>query len=105
MNEVHHHFISTALDALLAEHQDISPEERVLALFQRCVAEVPAYRQFVESHDIKPAEIKSYQALPLMNKANYIQAHCRIPLRISFYGNLKLRIRVSVALFKPLGMA
>ncbi len=77
-DDIFHHFISTPLDKLLAEHQAVKPEAKVLALFHRCVAEVPAYRRFLEAHGIKPAEITSYsafRALPLMAKANYIQAY------------------------------
>jgi phenylacetate-CoA ligase len=73
MNDTRQNFISTPLDALLAEHQAISPEEKVLAQFQRCVAEVPAYRHFLGSRGINPAGITSYgafQALPLMSKVN-----------------------------------
>jgi hypothetical protein len=33
MNEAHHHFISKALDTLLAEHQDIIPEDKVWRYF------------------------------------------------------------------------
>ena len=76
--DIFHHFVSTPLDKVLAEHQAIEPEAKVLALFHRCVAEVPAYRRFLDTHVIKPAEITSYsafRALPLMTKANYIQAY------------------------------
>lgn len=98
MNEARHHFISTALDTLLAEHQAISPKDKVLALFQRCVTEVPAYRHFVESHGINPAGITSYpafQALPLMNKSNYMQAY-PLPERC-FGGSLNGSDRVAVS--------
>ena len=98
MNEARHHFISTPLDVLLAKHQAINPEEKVLALFQRCVAEVPAYRHFVKSHGINPARVTSYpsfQALPLMNKANFMQAY-PLPERC-FGGNLKGSDRVAVS--------
>ncbi|MGJ0489988.1 phenylacetate--CoA ligase family protein [Methylobacter sp.] len=76
--EVYHHFISTPLDTLLAESQAVDPEDKVLALFHRCSAEVPAYRQFLEAQGVNPAGITSYQAfqtLPLMSKANYMQAY------------------------------
>jgi phenylacetate-CoA ligase len=98
MNDTRQNFISTPLDALLSEHQAISPEGKVLALFQRCVAEVPAYRHFVESRGIIPAEITSYlafQALPLMNKANYMQAY-PIPERC-FGSSLNGSDRVAVS--------
>jgi phenylacetate-CoA ligase len=76
--EVYNRFISTPLDTLLAESQAVDPEDQVLALFHRCAAEVPAYRQFLEAQGVNPAGITSYQAfqtLPLMSKANYMQAY------------------------------
>jgi phenylacetate-CoA ligase len=54
---------------LLVEHQAINPEALVLALFHKCVVEVPAYRQFLEARGVNPAEITSFPAfreLPLM---------------------------------------
>lgn len=98
MTNAHHHFLTTSLDAFLAEHQAICPEEKVLALFHRCAAEVPAYRRFLESHGINPAGITSYpafQALPLMNKANYMQAY-PLPERC-FSGTLIGSDRVAVS--------
>jgi phenylacetate-CoA ligase len=74
-DDVFQHVIATSLDTLLDEHQAINPEGKVLALFHRCVAEVPAYRQFLEARGIKPAEITTYPAfreLPLMGKADYM---------------------------------
>ncbi|MGZ8196677.1 MAG: phenylacetate--CoA ligase family protein, partial [Methylosarcina sp.] len=77
-DDVVHHFFSTPLDTLLAEHQDCNPEEKVLALFHRCVAEVPAYRRFLESRGVLPAKISSFPAfreLPLMGKTDYMLAY------------------------------
>ena len=77
-DDIFHRFISTPLDTLLAEHRAVKPEAKVLALFHRCVAEVPAYRQFLESSGVNPAEIssfKAFQALPLMGKTNYMQTY------------------------------
>ena len=77
-DDIFHHFIATPLDTLLAEHQAVNPEVRVLALFHRCVAEVPAYRRFLEARGVNPAEVNSYPAfreLPLMGKADYMQAY------------------------------
>jgi len=77
-DDVFHHFISTPLDTLLAEHQAVNPEDKVLDMFHRCVAEVPAYRRFLESRGVNPAEITSFPAfreLPLMSKADYMQAY------------------------------
>ena len=98
MNEAYRHFMSTSLEALLAKHQATNPKEKVLALFQRCVADVPAYRHFVEAHGINPAGITSYpefQELPLMSKANYMQAY-PLPERC-FGGSLNGSDRVAVS--------
>ena len=77
-NDIFHHFISTPLETLLAEHQTVNPEDKVLALFHRCVAEVPAYLQFLESRYVNPTEITScsaFRELPLMRKADYMQVY------------------------------
>jgi phenylacetate-CoA ligase len=71
-------FFTKSLDTLLAEQQTINPVDKVLALFKYCVSEVPAYRQFLESSGINVAHVSNYltfQALPLMNKLNYMQAY------------------------------
>ncbi len=76
--EVFRHFLETSLDKLLVEHQVINPEQNTLALFRRCVVEVPAYRAFLTDRGIDSAEITSYpsfQSLPLMNKPDYMQAY------------------------------
>ncbi len=73
-----HQFVSTPLDMLLAEHQTINPEEKVLAMFHRCAKEVPAYQQFLKAHGVSFAEISAYSAfrtLPLMNKTDYMKAY------------------------------
>ena len=97
-NDVFNHFIATSLDTLLTEHQAVNPEEKVLALFHRCVAEVPAYRRFLEARGVNPAEINSFQAfreLPLMGKADYMQAY-PLPKRC-LGGSLKGSDRVAVS--------
>jgi len=71
-------FLYTSLKTLLAEHHSNNPREQVLALFQACAEQTPAYRRFLDAHHINPADINSYaafQSLPLMNKANYMQAY------------------------------
>jgi phenylacetate-CoA ligase len=96
--DVFHHFISTPLDTLLAEHEAINPEALVLALFHRCVAEVPAYRQFLEARGVNPAEITSFpafQELPLMGKADYMRAY-PLPERC-LGGSLRGSDRVAVS--------
>ena len=97
-DDVFHHFISTPLDTLLAEHQAVNPEDKVLSLFHRCVAEVPAYRRFLEARDVNPAEINSFPAfqdLPLMGKADYMQAY-PLPERC-LGGSLRGSDRVAVS--------
>jgi phenylacetate-CoA ligase len=97
-SDVFHHFNSTPLDMLLAEHQSVNPENKVLALFHRCLAEVPAYRRFLEARGLNPAEIisiKAFQQLPLMGKANYMQAY-PLPERC-LGGSLKGSDRVAVS--------
>ena len=97
-NDVFNHYIATPLDTLLMEHQSINPEYKVLALFHRCVVEVPAYRQFLEAQGVKPEEINSFPAfrkLPLMGKANYMQAY-PLPERC-LGGSLRGSDRVAVS--------
>lgn len=91
-------FLTTPLDALLAEHQAVQPEDKVIALFQRCVAEVPAYRQFLQSQVVNTATVNNYpafQRLPLMTKANYMQAYA-LPTRC-LGGSLKDADRIAVS--------
>ena len=93
-----HHFIATPLDTLLVEHQSVKPENKVLSLFHRCVAEVPAYRRFLEARGVNPAEITSFSAfqkLPLMGKVDYMQAY-PLPERC-LGGSLRGSDRVAVS--------
>jgi len=97
-DDIFHRFISTPLDTLLSEDQAVNPENKVLALFHRCVAEVPAYRQFLESRDVNPIEVAFFSAfreLPLMGKINYMQAY-PLPERC-LGGSLKGSDRVAVS--------
>lgn len=91
-------FFNTPLDTLIQDAAASDPAAKALALFQRCAAEVPAYRQFLTEHHINPAEISSYKdfcRLPLMNKANYMQVY-PLPDRC-FGGNLNVADRVAVS--------
>lgn len=93
-----HQFVSTPLDKLLAEHQTINPEDKVLAMFHRCAEAVPAYQKYLDAHDVSLAEITSYSAfrtLPLMNKADYMKAYS-LPARC-LGGNLSGSDRVAVS--------
>lgn len=92
------HFTTTLVDELLAEQLARDPQEKVLTLFQRCAETVPAYRRFIASHHVRPQDITNYQAfqaLPLMNKANYMQKYS-LPERC-FDGNLLSADRVAVS--------
>lgn len=92
------HFIGTPIDSLLAEHQATDPETKVLALFQHCAENVPAYQAFLHHHGIDPATITTYaafQQLPLMTKANYMHAY-PLPARC-FGGTLSAADRIAVS--------
>ena len=97
-DEYRQYFVSTPLDKLLLDQQSINPEDNILALFHRCVAEVPAYRKFLEAQNVNPANITTYStfcALPLMDKASYIYAY---PLaERCLGGSLKSSDRVAVS--------
>ena len=97
-DEYRQYFISTPLDKLLLDQQSINPEDHILALFHRCVSEVPAYRKFLEAQNVNPTNITTYRtfcALPLMDKASYIYAY---PLaERCLGGNLKSSDRVAVS--------
>ena len=97
-DECRQYFISTPLDKLLLDQQSINPEDHILALFHRCVSEVPAYRKFLEAQNVNPTNITTYRtfcALPLMDKASYIYAY---PLaERCLGGSLKSSDRVAVS--------
>ncbi|PKD38682.1 phenylacetate--CoA ligase [Methylomonas sp. Kb3] len=98
------HFLATPLDTLLTKltkltkHQALNPQQKMLALFQRCAAEVPAYRQFLQAQQIDPGQINTYadfQKLPLISKANYMQAY---PLPARCFGGSLIGVdRVAVS--------
>ena len=97
-DEAFKRFVATPLDTLLANHLAVNAEEQCLSLFQRCAAEVPAYRRFLQAQHINPAEITSFQAfqqLPLMSKSNYMQAY-PLPDRC-FGGSLLGADRIAVS--------
>jgi phenylacetate-CoA ligase len=97
-NTIFNRFINTSLDELLAEHRAVNAHDAVLGLFQRCAVEVPAYRQFLASRKINPADITTYQKfldVPLMGKSNYMQTY-PLPDRC-FGGSLMGADRVAVS--------
>jgi phenylacetate-CoA ligase len=74
--------ILTELESFLAARsappQD--PRERVVELFHRVAASVPAYRAFLREQGVDPAVVRTFadfQRLPLLTKENY---HRRYPL-------------------------
>lgn len=76
--EAFYRFINTSLDQLLEEQLVADPQGRLLGLFKRCAEQVPAYRHFLDSRRIIPAEINDYpafQRLPLISKADYMQVY------------------------------
>jgi phenylacetate-CoA ligase len=71
-------FLSTPLAERLSRAGQGDGEQHLLALFRSVAAEVPAYRAFLDSHDIAPGDIKTladYQTLPLMTKQDYMRAY------------------------------
>lgn len=92
------HFATTSLDALLAEHQAVDAQARLLDLFKRCAANVPAYAAFLQTHGIDVATINTFAQftqLPLMGKADYMRAY-PLPERC-FGGSLQGADRVAVS--------
>ena len=71
----YNHFLATSLENLLAENQAVNPEEKFFDYFRHCLTQVPAYSAFLASCQVNPDETTCYKALPLMNKANYMQAY------------------------------
>jgi phenylacetate-CoA ligase len=70
-------FLSQSLDDVIGLHESEDPDAAVLELFRQTVANVPAYRDFLERHGVRP-EVRSigdFRQLPLMTKADYMQAY------------------------------
>ncbi len=71
-------FLTTPLETVLARSGQVNVESVWLERFQTIVATVPAYRQFLHSHGIDPAQVKSltdFQQLPLTTKDNYLRQY------------------------------
>ncbi len=74
--------VLTELESFLAagSASPEDPRERVVELFHRVVASVPAYRAFLRDHGVDPGAVRTFadfQRLPLLTKENY---HRRYPL-------------------------
>ncbi|HET7545225.1 MAG TPA: phenylacetate--CoA ligase family protein [Polyangiaceae bacterium] len=73
-------FVERDLGQQLTEHASREPTPRLLELFERTRATVPAYASFLSEHGVEPSEIRSLEdfcRLPLTTKQNY---HQRYPL-------------------------
>lgn len=71
-------FLTQSLDTQLQDHSIAELESQVMALFQRVVATVPAYQDFLATQDIDPATIQTladFQQLPLTTKENYLKPY------------------------------
>ena len=75
-----------------------NPTLKVMDLFKKTVAEVPAYRDFLKQAGMDADKIVSfsgYQTLPLLTKANYMQAY-PLPQRCK-EGNISACDRLAVS--------
>ncbi|MGH8567378.1 MAG: phenylacetate--CoA ligase family protein, partial [Gammaproteobacteria bacterium] len=73
-------FFDTPLDARLARHLTRAPIDEALRFFKNVAGSVPAYRAFLDEHDVAPASIRTaadFARLPLCDKSNYV---ARYPL-------------------------
>jgi phenylacetate-CoA ligase len=71
-------FMSRLLEQRLPRNHLLHAQERLLDLFRRTVREVPAYRQFLETQQVDPVSVRTYDdfaRLPLLTKQNYINAY------------------------------
>lgn len=71
-------FVATPLDDVLQRHHNQPGNAVALELFQSVAATVPAYGEFLQEHNIDPAEIHSthdFAQLPLVTKQNYLQRY------------------------------
>ncbi|MGR8978470.1 MAG: phenylacetate--CoA ligase family protein [Gammaproteobacteria bacterium] len=71
-------FLRTPLDTILRDRLAADPRENALKLFHAAVAEVPAYRQFLEDKRFSPERVndfEDFQSLPLLDKAHYMQKY------------------------------
>lgn len=85
MEAAHYHtlqafqrFLETPLDQVLYAPDAGEVERSLIEFFQRVAVQVPAYRSFLQTHQIDPQSIQTlseFQQLPLVTKANYLQCH------------------------------
>jgi phenylacetate-CoA ligase len=70
--------VSNDLSPLLDRHADSDPTPSVLALFQRTVADVPAYREFLSARGVSPEGVLTLgdlRRLPLITKEDYVRRY------------------------------
>ncbi|HKJ22625.1 MAG TPA: phenylacetate--CoA ligase family protein [Gammaproteobacteria bacterium] len=73
-----HDFYTTRLEERLARHRRQAPGAAAIALCREAAEHVPAYRAFLQAHQIDPGAVGDHTALaslPLMTKDNYMRAH------------------------------
>jgi phenylacetate-CoA ligase len=71
-------FVSTQLPELLDEHASGDPTPALLALFQRTVAEVPAYAALLAERGVDPGKVRTladFQGLPLVTRDSYVKRY------------------------------
>lgn len=71
-------FLSTPLDAVLTRHTTTHPGQAAVALFHNVVADVPAYRRFLNAQGVDPSAIRTFgdfHRLPMVTKQNYLQQY------------------------------
>ena len=70
------HFLDNGLDELI-QPDSVTTAGKVLGLFLRSADEIPAYRDLLSRHNVRPETIQTlddFGRLPLMTKPDYMQA-------------------------------
>ena len=71
-------FLHTPPEKLLSNNLALDTSKKILDLFHHVALSVPAYKKFLELHDINHSEIKDFsdfQNLPLLTKENYLRQY------------------------------
>jgi phenylacetate-CoA ligase len=71
-------FLFTPLHERLSRARQLTAQQHLLALFERTVQDVPAYREFLAAQRVDPAAVKTYAEfaqLPLVTKQNYVNLY------------------------------
>ncbi len=67
-------FYDTSLDAALTRCLTLDPDENALAVFRGAAKDVPAYRRFLATHDIRVDDVRTiedFRRLPVTTKETY----------------------------------